>query len=142
MATLERAIEIAIRAHKGQVDKAGRPYILHPIRLMLKMDTLPEMIAAVLHDTVEDSDVTLEMLAQEGFAAEIVEAVRCLTRRPAESYERFILRAKGNPIARNVKRADLEDNMNVSRLDAISQKDFERLRKYHEAWRMLAPGGD
>jgi len=142
VATLERAIEIAIRAHKGQVDKAGRPYILHPIRLMLKMDTLPEMIAAVLHDTVEDSDVTLEMLAQEGFAAEIVEAVRCLTRRPAESYERFILRAKGNPIARNVKRADLEDNMNVSRLDAISQKDFERLRKYHEAWRMLAPGGD
>ena len=135
-------MEIAMRAHRGQVDKAGFPYIMHPLRLVLKVDSLPEMIAAVLHDTVEDSAVTFELLEQEGFSAEVVEAVRCLTRRDDESYEEFILRAKDNPIARNVKRADLEDNMNLSRLETISQEDLDRLRKYHGAWRILVPGDD
>ncbi len=137
MATLERALEIAARAHRGQVDKTGRPYILHPIRLMLNVSSPTEMLAALLHDTVEDSDVTLDMLRREGFPAEVIEAVRCLTHEEGESYEDYVLRAKNNPIARNVKRADLEDNMNLTRLNAVSQRDLDRLQKYHDAWRIL-----
>ena len=77
MATLEKAIEIAARAHAGQVDKAGQPYILHPIRVMLRMGSEAERITGVLHDVIEDSDVTLEDLRDEGFDAAILEALDC-----------------------------------------------------------------
>lgn len=144
MATLERAIEIATRAHSGQVDKAGKPYILHPLRVMMKVKTEPEMIAAVLHDVVEDSNITIEALErpleQQGFSSDIIQTLRCLTRKYDESYNQYILRAASNIIARIVKLADLEDNMDMSRLDAITQKDLERFKKYHKAWRVLARG--
>ena len=109
MPTLERAIEIARKAHEGQVDKAGAPYIGHPLRVM---DRVPEeaKIAAVLHDVVEDSSVTLSDLRAEGFPESVVEAVEALTKRPGETYELFILRAASNDIARTVKLADLHDN--------------------------------
>ncbi len=137
MATLEKAILIAAQAHLGQRDKGGAPYILHPLRMMMRMESEAAMIAAVLHDVVEDSDWTLEQLRGEGFSEEVLQAVDCLTRRDDESYDEFVTRAQANPIARRVKIADLEDNMNVKRLGKMTAKDLARIEEYHRAWRAL-----
>jgi (p)ppGpp synthase/HD superfamily hydrolase len=137
MATLEKAILIAVQAHQGQEDKAGDPYILHPLRVMLRMDTETETIAAILHDIVEDTRWTKDDLRKEGFSEEVLEVVDCLTRKEKESYEEFIERVKLNPIARKVKLADLEDNMDVKRIKEPKEKDWERLKKYHRAWMRL-----
>lgn len=136
-ATIEDAIAIAARAHKGAKDKAGAAYILHPMRMMMRLETEAEMITAVLHDVVEDTDWTIEKLRAEGFSEEVLEAVECVTNREGESYEKFIERAGKNPIARRVKIADLEDNMNMRRIGELKPKDLERLAKYHRSWRIL-----
>jgi (p)ppGpp synthase/HD superfamily hydrolase len=136
-ATVEDAISIAAQAHKGQQDKAGAPYLLHPLRMMLRMNSETAMMAAVLHDVVEDTDWTLERLHEAGFSAEVIEAVDCLTHREGESYEEFVERVRTNPIARQVKIADLEDNMNIRRIGQLGAKDLERLEKYHRAWCVL-----
>jgi (p)ppGpp synthase/HD superfamily hydrolase len=135
--SLERAIAIAVEGHRGQRDKAGQPYVLHPLRMMLRQRGEAEMMAAVLHDVVEDAGWTLERLAQEGMPPEVVEAVDCLTRRASETYEEFVERVKPNPIARAVKLADLEDNMNLTRINAPADKDWERMQRYHRAWHVL-----
>src|SRR5918912_706704 len=109
-ATVEDAVSIAARAHRGQKDKAGAPYLLHPLRMMLRMDSEAAMMAAVLHDVVEDTDWTLERLRGEGFPDEVLGAVDCLTHRDGESYQDFVERVRTNPVARQVKIADLEDN--------------------------------
>ena len=137
MATLEKAILIAAQAHMGQRDKGGAPYILHPLRMMMRMESEAAMIAAVLHDVVEDSGWTLEQLRGEGFSEEVLLAVDCLTRRDGESYDEFVARAQADPIARRVKIADLEDNMNVKRIGEMTPKDLARIDKYHRAWRAL-----
>ncbi len=137
MATLERAVQIAAEAHAGQRDKAGAPYLLHPLRMMMRMESEAAMIAAVLHDVVEDTAWTLDALRAEGFAEEILAAIDCLTHREGESYETFVQRAGANWIARQVKMADLEDNMNLKRLSEITAKDLARLEKYHRAWLSL-----
>jgi (p)ppGpp synthase/HD superfamily hydrolase len=137
MSDLERAIEIAVRAHRGAVDKAGRPYILHPLSLMFGFHDPDAMIAAVLHDTVEDSDVTLGKLKAEGFPEAVVAAVDALTRREDESYEEFISRLSSNSLARRVKLADLEHNMDLRRIQSLSSKDLERIDRYHRSWREL-----
>jgi (p)ppGpp synthase/HD superfamily hydrolase len=137
MATLDRAILIAAQAHLGQRDKSGAPYILHPLRIMMRMESEAAMIAAALHDVVEDSDWTIEQLRGEGFSEEVLEALDCLTRRDGETYDEFVARAQANPIARQVKIADLEDNMNVKRLGKMTPKDLARIEKYHRAWRAL-----
>src|ERR1051325_8566819 len=131
MATIEDAISIAAQAHKGQRDKAGAPYLLHPLRMMLRMNSEPAMMAAVLHDVVEDTDWTLGRLRDAGFSEEVIEAVDCLTHREGESYEEFVERVRTNPIARQVKIADLEDNMNVRRMNQLGPKELERMEKYH-----------
>ena len=141
MATVEDAVSIAARAHRGQKDKAGAPYLLHPLRMMLRMETEAAMMAAVLHDVVEDTDWTLERLREEGFSDEVLEAVDCLTHREGESYQQFVERVLTNPIARQVKIADLEDNMNVRRIGQLGPRDLERLEKYHRAWRVLTGEG-
>ncbi len=141
IATIEDAVSVAARAHKGQKDKAGAPYLLHPLRMMLRMDSEAAMMAAVLHDVVEDTDWTLERLREAGFAEEVLEAVDCLTHREGESYEEFVGRVRANPIARQVKVADLEDNMNIRRMGRLGAKDLERLEKYHRAWRVLTGEG-
>ena len=141
MATIEDAISIAARAHKGQKDKAGAPYLLHPLRMMLRMTSEAAMMAAVLHDVVEDTGWTLEQLRAEGFSAEVLEAVDCLTHREGESYQEFVERVRTNPIARQVKIADLEDNMNIRRIHQLGAKDLERLEKYHQAWCVLTNAG-
>lgn len=133
MATLERALVIAAEAHQGTTDKGGAPYILHPLRLMQQMTTTDERIVALLHDVVEDSPWTLDALRAEGFFEEVVSAVDGLTRREGESYEDFIERGAANPLARRVKLADIEDNMDVRRLVEIGEKDLERLQRYQGA---------
>jgi len=135
---LERAIRIAVNAHAGQKDKAGAPYILHPLRVMMKMAGDIEMIAAVLHDVIEDTACTLDKLRREGFPEEIITALDYLTRREAETYPDFIKRVKENALALRVKLADLEDNMNADRLPLITEKDRQRLAKYREAFACLS----
>ena len=142
MATLEDAVSIAALAHRSQKDKAGAPYLLHPLRMMLRMKSEAAMMAAVLHDVVEDTDWTLEQLRERGFPDEVLEAIECLTHRDGESYEEFIGRVEKNQIAREVKIADLEDNMNIQRIDRIGSKDLARLEKYHRAWCELTKAGN
>ena len=138
MSDLERAIALAVEAHRGQLDKYGRPYILHPLTLMMKMEGETAMMAAVLHDVVEDTTLTLGDLIKEGFPADVVEAVDSLSKRESESYEGYIDRLSANPLAVKVKRADLEDNMRVTRMKDVTDKDLVRLAKYLRAWQKLA----
>ena len=134
MATLERAIAIAAEAHAGQRDKAGAPYILHPLRVMLAVREPGDRIVAVLHDVVEDGPGwSLERLRQEGFSEEVLAAVERLTKREGESYEPSIERAGMEPIARRVKLADLQDNMDLARIAVPGEKDFTRLERYRRA---------
>src|SRR5690606_10810418 len=113
---LERAIAIAAQSHDGQIDKAGEPYILHPLRVMLAVDTEAERIAAVLHDVVEDTEVTMEQLRAEGFSDDVLAAVDALTKQPGESRMDAAVRAKANPVARSVKLADNLDNQDMTRI--------------------------
>ena len=134
---LERAIEIAVEAHKGQTDKAGAIYILHPLRVMMSLETEVERTTGILHDVVEDSEWTLEMLSDEGFSDEVIEALRCLTKIDGESYEDFILRVCENDLARQVKISDVTDNMDLNRIKAPTEIDFQRAQKYGNALSLL-----
>jgi (p)ppGpp synthase/HD superfamily hydrolase len=140
MPSLERAIEIAVKAHCGCVDKAGDPYILHPLTVMLRFREPEARIVAVLHDAVEDSDMTLDDLKQEGFSGRVVDAVDALTRRDGESYEEFIIRLRPNSLARRVKLADLEHNMDLRRIESVTERDLERVAEYHRWWVELGTG--
>ena len=130
MATLERAIEIAARAHTGMVDRGGAPYILHPLRVMLAQISNEARIVAVLHDVVEDCDVTIEQLSDEGFTPHVLDGIVSVTKRPGESYPDFVARAGANPLGRLVKLADLTDNSDLSRLAAPTDHDLARMKKY------------
>lgn len=134
---IEKAIQLAVHAHVTQKDKAGAPYILHPLRLMMKMDTENEQITAVLHDIVEDTPYSIDILKKSGFPDECLKAIDCLSRKENESYEEFIERVKDNPLAKKVKMADLEDNMDMSRINDITEKDKKRLAKYQKAYNVL-----
>ena len=135
---LAKAIEIALKAHAGQTDKAGMPYIGHVMRVMQAGRTIDEKIVGVLHDIVEDTDWTFEALLAEGFPAHIIDALRCVTKiSEEEPYEEFIQRVKSNPLAVAVKINDLTDNMDIRRLAEINDKDVQRLRKYLKAYREL-----
>src|SRR5436305_1493029 len=113
MSLLENAIRIAVEAHRGQKDRAGKPYILHPLRVMHSVETDDERIVAVLHDVVEDTYWTLERLAQEGFPPHVLNALDCVTRREGEEYSDFVERTATNAIAIRVKLADLKDNSDI-----------------------------
>lgn len=135
--TLEDAIVLAVQAHRGQKDKAGQDYILHPLRLMVKMDAEVAMMAAVLHDVVEDPSFTFDDLRNEGCPDEVIGVLDRLTQRTGEEYADYIARVRTDPTARKIKFADLEDNLNVLRLSHVTPRDVERLNKYLEAWRAL-----
>lgn len=137
MTLIEKSLSIALRAYAGKTDKAGREYIHHPLRLMANMTTDTEMAVALLHDVIEDSDITVAELRAAGIPNDVVEAVLCLTKRAGENYSDFVLRAKQNPLARKVKLADIEDNINVLRLSVLTEKDLARVTKYHAAWQVL-----
>jgi (p)ppGpp synthase/HD superfamily hydrolase len=135
---LNRAIEIAIEAHSGQLDtNNGRPYIEHPFRVMNAGYTLQEKIVGIMHDIIEDTEWTLEQLIKEGFSPSIVDAVDAMTRRDNESYDEYILRLQKNPIAVRVKINDLSDNMDIKRWDEIQYHELARLQKYLEAYKKL-----
>lgn len=135
---LRRAIDIAKEAHKGQVDKAGNEYIDHPLRVMAAGHTINEKIVGILHDVIEDTDWTFERLEAEGFTTEIIEALKCVTKLSEdEPYDAFIKRVKANQLAVAVKMKDLADNMDIRRLDELTDKDFKRLQKYHRAYKEL-----
>jgi (p)ppGpp synthase/HD superfamily hydrolase len=134
---LEDAIILAAQAHRGQQDKAGRPYILHPLAVMLKMRTDEERIAAALHDVVEDSPTTLDDLRRLGYSERVLMAVDHVTRREGEDYDAFVRRAGEDPLARAVKLGDLENNMDTTRLGEITERDRERLARYERAYAYL-----
>jgi (p)ppGpp synthase/HD superfamily hydrolase len=133
MSTLERAIEIATEAHEGQTDKAGAPYIAHPLRVMEAVTEGEAKIVAVLHDVVEDSDWTIDDLRREGFSETVLAAVEALTRREGEAYMNFVDRAKRDALGRIIKRADLMDNMDATRRATRGAGTEERLARYASA---------
>ena len=133
----DRALQIAIQAHREQKDKSGREYIMHPIRVAERCKDPRAKIVALLHDTIEDTGVTAEYLHSEGFPDEIINGVLSMTKQEGESYEDFVRRAAKNPIGKEVKIADQEDNMDIRRLQKITEDDVARLRKYLRAWQYL-----
>ncbi|WP_438349963.1 HD domain-containing protein [Paenibacillus sp. FA6] len=137
MDDIELAILIALKAHKGQHDKGGNPYILHPIAVMNRVETIEEKIVAVLHDVIEDTQVTFEQLREQGFSEEIIEAIHLLTRSEKDSYEKFIEKTIKNRISRNVKIADIKENMNLTRIKEPTEIDYKRLEKYRKALELL-----
>lgn len=134
---LEKAIEIAVEAHRGQIDKAGKEYILHPMRVMLRGRNDTEMIVGILHDVVEDTPITIDMLRLEGFSEDILAALECVTKRRGESYGTFINRILTNPLATQVKLYDMEDNMNRDRIPYPTPKDEARFRKYEKYHKVI-----
>ena len=132
-----RAMELAYRAHHGQFDKNGVPYVFHPFHLAEQMDTEETVTAALLHDVVEDTDYTLEDLRAMGFPDPVLEALSLLTHDPSVPYMEYVKRLKNNPIARAVKLADLTHNSDLSRLPAVTEKDLARVEKYRRAKALL-----
>ena len=137
---LNKAIKIANRAHKGQTDKFGTPYIGHIMRVMNYGKTYDEKIVGVLHDVIEDCpEITYEYLLQEGFSNEIVFAIECLTKNPADQdYTEFVKQTERSPLAIAVKLNDLRDNMDLTRFTKpLTERDFKRLNKYLNAYLYL-----
>ena len=150
---LEKAIKIAVEAHTGQVDKGGNPYILHPLRVMLSLDLEEERIVGVLHDVVEDcKGWSWERLKEQGCSDKLIEALKSVSKTPDEEkqfkemddpnekmdhYLQFIKRAKANKIGRHVKAADIRDNLDISRIDDITERDINRLNRYKKALSIL-----
>lgn len=134
---LLRATDIAIEAHTGYYDKNGQPYLGHVLRVMSAGQTLREKITGALHDVVEDSDWTLEDLAEEGFYPEILDAVRALTHDDSETYDAYLVRVAKNSLATRVKMNDLSDNMDVRRFRELDDTAVSRIRKYLKAYKFL-----
>ena len=135
---LNKAIIIAAKAHSGQLDKSGKPYILHPLRVMFNVEGgIEAQCTAVLHDVIEDTSVTLDDLKEQGFSDDILTALKLLTRTPDEDYMVYISRIKLNSLAKAVKLADLKDNMDMTRIPSPTEKDFLRLEKYKKAKALL-----
>jgi (p)ppGpp synthase/HD superfamily hydrolase len=134
---LDLAIKIAEKAHQGQFDKANQPYILHPLTVMAQMDDFESKIVAVLHDAIEDSDLTITELSQQGFPELITEAIAAITKLDGELYDDYLLRVMGNAIALKVKIADVKHNMDISRIANPTVKDFQRLEKYQKVLKQL-----
>lgn len=131
------ALNIAIQAHAGQKDISGRAYIMHPIRVSERCKNMRAKVVALLHDTIEDTEVTAEYLRGKGFPEEIINGILSVTARKGESYDEFVRRAAENPIGKEVKKADIEDNMDIRRLAELTDSDVARLRKYLRAWHYL-----
>lgn len=136
---LDIAIRIAAQAHEGQFDKGGKAYILHPLRIMMRLNTTDVELQciAVLHDVLEDSPVTEDDLRQAGISERVISALSLLTHLPEHSYQQYVERIATNPDAIRVKLGDLSDNSDLSRLKGVTQKDLDRLAKYSKAYKFL-----
>lgn len=137
MNVIERALSIALVAHKGQVDRGGAPYILHPMKVASEQKSEAAIVAALLHDVVEDSDWSLLDLEAEGFSEEVLDAVALLSHAPGEDYFDYVRKIGRNEIAKSVKKADLRHNSDLSRLSKVSEKDLARVEKYKKALEIL-----
>lgn len=137
MSSLEKAIALAVENHAGQTQKNGDPYILHPLHLMCQMRTERERLVAVLHDVVEDTKVTLDDLRGLDLDAEVLEAIALLTHDSDVTYEAYIEQIRPNALARRIKLADLEHNMDTRRLPQLDEDGLERIEKYYRAWKRL-----
>ena len=133
----KKAMKLAFDAHKDQTDKSGMPYIFHPFHLAEQMTDEKTVCAALLHDVVEDTEITFESLEREGFPADVLDALKLLTHDPAEPYMDYVARVKTNDIARAVKLADLAHNSDLSRLDRVDEKARSRVEKYKQAIALL-----
>ena len=138
-AQTKRALTLCFAAHRDQTDKSGMPYVFHPFHLAEQMTDEQTTVAALLHDVVEDTDYTFEDLAEMGFDAEVLAALRLLTHAEGEPYMDYVARLKGNRIARAVKLADLAHNSDLSRLDPtqIDEWALKRQEKYQKAIELL-----
>ena len=135
---IDIALAIARKAHAGQVDKAGVDYIQHPLYVASQVKTEQEKAAALLHDVLEDSDITAADLLAYGLSNEVVTAVQTLTKKKGQSYQDYLEKVKSNNLARVVKLADLKHNSDLSRLKTVSNTDYERVKKYKNAIRYLS----
>lgn len=133
----DKAAEIALRAHQGQTDKAGKPYIGHVTRVSSRCHTSSAKVVALLHDVLEDTDTTPEDLLHQGFPQDIIDCLLLMTRQDGQDYEEYVRRLSANPVCREVKIADLEDNMDIRRLPSLKERDLLRIQKYHKAWKFL-----
>ena len=131
----ETALEIALKAHKGQVDKNGVAYITHPLAVAAQLDSLELKTIALLHDTIEDTDVTAGYLLERGIPKELVEVVQLLTKPEDEEYESYLKRVRENPMAKAVKLADLAHNTSPERASGLNEK---RRAKYELAKKIMS----
>ena len=132
------ALAIAKKAHAGQVDKAGVDYMQHPLYVANQVKTEQEKAVALLHDVIEDSDVTADDLLASGLSNEVVAAVQILTKKKGQSYQEYLEKVKSNNLARIVKLADLKHNSDLSRLKSVTNTDYERVKKYKNAIHYLS----
>lgn len=130
---IDIALAIAKKAHAGQVDKAGVDYIQHPLYVASQVNTEQEKAVALLHDVIEDSDITAADLLASGLSKEVVTAVQILTKKKGQSYQEYLGKVKSNNLARVVKLADLKHNSDLSRLKSVTNTDYERVKKYKNA---------
>lgn len=137
MATLENAITLAVQQHKGQLDKGGQPYILHPLRVMLQLQQPDQQIVAVLHDILEDTHTTAQDLQNLGFQTHIIQAIQALTKLRHETRVQAAMRTAQNPLACAVKIADVKDNMNLARIPNPTARDLARLEEYRQVLDIL-----
>ena len=133
----KKAIRICFNAHVNQVDKSGLPYIFHPFHLAEQMDDEDSACVALLHDVVEDTNMTFEDLEREGFNENIINALKLLTHNKDVPYMDYVLKIKNNPLAKKVKLADLMHNSDLTRLDDLTEDDFKRIEKYNKAKHLL-----
>lgn len=137
MSRYTNILNFIIEKHNGQKDKAGVPYVFHPINVALLCERESEKIVALLHDVLEDTDATEKDLISLGLKTEEIEAIKLLTKPREEDYFSYIKRVAENPIARKVKMADLTHNMDLTRLNTITEKDIRRKEKYENVYRFL-----
>jgi (p)ppGpp synthase/HD superfamily hydrolase len=135
---LAKAISIAAVGFQDKFDKAGRPYILHCLRVMDKMETDEEKIVAILHDTIEDGVCTIKDLIDQQFSTDVIYSLILLTHTKKDTYDEYIRKISGDALATKVKLADLKDNSDITRLKGLTKKDFDRMEKYHRSYVYLS----
>ncbi len=140
MSKLGLAISIAAKAFENKTDKSGVPYILHCLFVMDKVKHLGDvaMICAILHDLIEDTDWTLSQLTELGFSDEVIGILHLLTHKKETDYDEYIKAIAVSKIAKEIKKADLEHNSNITRLKGLRKSDFDRIEKYHRSFVYLS----
>ena len=133
----KKALKLCFEAHKEQVDKSGMPYVFHPFHLAEQMTDETTTVVALLHDVVEDTELTFDDLEKQGFGEEIISVLKLLTHNDDTPYMDYVAKIKNNKIATAVKLADLRHNSDLTRLDVVDEKALKRKEKYEKAIKLL-----